>query len=83
MRESDRQRGDRIRDERRRIEAAAKALRHNAAQDAYAGLSKPDVAYAFASILDLFSLRYSEQPDALKHEFLFVADTILGDRPTT
>lgn len=46
-------------------------------------MAKPDIAYGFASILDLFSLRYSEQPDALKHEFLFVADTILGDSEPT
>ncbi len=80
VRVSDRQRAEHARDERRRIEAAApRPYATTTAQDAYAGLAKPDIAYPFASILDLFSVRYSEQPDALKHEVLFAADTILSD----
>ncbi|OLM28247.1 hypothetical protein Ae717Ps2_6627c [Pseudonocardia sp. Ae717_Ps2] len=52
------------------VRAAAFGLRHAATQGAYRGLQRPERAYALASVLDLFEIRWAEQDPEVLDELL-------------
>lgn len=58
-----------IRADKALLRAAAWQLRHDATQDTYRGLQRPEYAYALASVLDLAELRWSDQDDPVRDGF--------------
>ncbi|MDN5919383.1 MAG: hypothetical protein L0I76_30515 [Pseudonocardia sp.] len=61
------------------IDAGAAALRHRTNQDRYAGLTRPDAAYALASVLDALGLRLRELPDDVRRATVAAAEELTKD----
>lgn len=72
---------ERRREDRALIEGGAAALRHRTNQDRYAGLSRPDAAYALASVLDALGLALRELPDGVRAAAVAAGAELIKKRP--
>lgn len=84
MNTRDRRRSDALRQDRDVVLAAATALRHEAVQSHYAGLSRPETAFGLASVLEVLALRIGEQPPDVRAHVVRIAREMTGrgmDRP--
>ncbi|MDN5919480.1 MAG: hypothetical protein L0I76_31010 [Pseudonocardia sp.] len=61
------------------IDAGAAALRHRTNQDRYAGLSRPDAAYALASVLDALGLALRDVPEDVRRSAVAAARELARD----
>lgn len=68
-----------LRADREAVLGAAEALRHEAVQARYAGLSRPEVAFGLASVLELLALRLADQPPDVRAHVVRIAREMAGD----
>ncbi|MEJ8279628.1 hypothetical protein [Pseudonocardia spirodelae] len=85
MNAHERRRLSALRSDRETVLAAASALRHEAVQARYAGLSSPEIAFGLASILELLAMRIADQPPDVRAHVVRIAREMAGepmDSPT-
>lgn len=68
-----------LRTDRETVLAAAAALRHEAVQAHYAGLSRPEIAFGLASVLEMLALRIADQPPDIRAHVVRIAREMAGD----
>lgn len=76
----DQQYRDALRADREAVLAAAAWLRHAAVQRSYAGLDRPEHAFALASVLEMFAIRIADQDPAFRTHLVRVCRELVGDR---
>jgi hypothetical protein len=69
-----------LRADRDALLAAAAWLRHAAVQRNYAGLDRPEHAFALASVLEMFAIRLADQDPAFRKHVVRVCRELVGDR---
>ena len=76
----DRQHRQALRADREALLAAAAWLRHAGVQRSYAGLDRPEHAFALASALELFAVRLTDQDPEFRRHLVRVCRELIGDR---
>ena len=66
--------------DREAILAAAAWLRHAGVQRNYAGLDRPEHAFALASALEMFAIRLADQDPEFRRHLVRVCRELVGDR---
>lgn len=77
MHAHERRRYDRLVADRATINQAAATIRHTAVQATYAGLDRPEVAFAVAGLLDELSRRADSLDDYLRANILRACEAVL------
>ena len=79
MNTHERRRLSALRADRETVLAAASRLRHEAVEAHYAGLSRPEMAFGLASILELLAMRIADQPPDVRAHVVRIAREMAGD----
>lgn len=66
--------------DREAVLAAAAWLRHAGVQRNYAGLDRPEHAFALASALEMFAIRIADQDLEFRRHLVRVCRELVGDR---